>query len=257
LGRGGLPTWHEFIWITLAMLGARTLAMSLNRVIDREIDRRNPRTAGRPIPSGRISTRSVVLVSVASGVLLFVSAWELNDLAVKLFPIALVFLVGYHFTKRFTWLSHAVLGLTDGAAPVGGWVAVTGRLDPPAILLGLAVALWVGGFDLIYACQDVEFDRANGLHSVPARFGVPTAVWMARAWHAGTIACLAAVGATLGLGVLFWIGWTVAALLLAFEHAIVTPTDLSRLDVAFFNVNGYLAVVVFGFTFVSVLMRSG
>src|SRR5581483_5980323 len=190
LGRGGLPTLHQFVWISLAMLGARTLAMSLNRVIDREIDRRNPRTANRPIPSGRLSPTSVLAISVASAAMLFTAAWQLNDLAVKLFPVAMIFLVGYHFTKRFTWLSHVVLGLADGGAPLGGWVAVTDRLDPPGILLGIAVALWVGGFDLLYACQDVEFDRAQGLHSIPAKFGVRTAVWSSRAWHAATLLCL-------------------------------------------------------------------
>ena len=255
LGRGGLPTWHQFIWITLAMLGARTLAMSLNRLIDREIDRRNPRTAGRPIPSGRLSPASVAAMSVASGLLLFVAAWQLNDLAVKLFPVALVFLVGYHYTKRFTWLSHAVLGLADGGAPLGGWVAVTDRLDAPGILLGLAVAFWVGGFDLLYACQDVDFDRANGLHSIPARFGIPTAVRLARAWHTATLACLAGVGILLALGPLYWVGLALTAVLLAYEHTIVTPTNLSRLDVAFFNMNGYLAVVMFVFTTAALLIR--
>jgi 4-hydroxybenzoate polyprenyltransferase len=255
LGLQGLPSWHQFIWITVAMLGARTLAMSLNRLIDREIDRQNPRTANRPIPSGRLSTRSVAFASLISGVVFVFATAQLTELAVKLLPLAILLLVGYHYTKRFTWLSHLVLGLADGAAPVGGWVAVTNSFDPPAVLLGLAVTLWVGGFDLVYACQDIEFDRAHGLHSVPARFGVPAALWSARIAHLGTMISLAGVGALLGLGVLYWVGWLLAGVLLIYEHTIVTPTDLSRLSVAFFNMNGYLSVAVFVFTFAAVMAR--
>jgi 4-hydroxybenzoate polyprenyltransferase len=210
LGLQGLPTWHQLIWITVAMLGARTLAMSLNRLIDRELDRRNPRTAGRPVPSGRLSPTAVAAASVGAFVVFVFATVQLTELAVKLLPLAILLLVGYHYTKRFTWLSHAVLGLADGAAPVGGWVAVTNSLDPPAIFLGLAVALWVGGFDLLYACQDIEFDRANGLYSVPARFGVATALWTARIWHAGTVLCLAGVGVLLGLGPIYWVGVALA-----------------------------------------------
>jgi 4-hydroxybenzoate polyprenyltransferase len=255
LGLQGLPTWHQFIWITVAMLGARTLAMSLNRLIDREIDRLNPRTANRPIPSGRLSTGAVALASLISGIVFVFATVQLTELAVKLLPLAILLLVGYHYTKRFTWLSHVVLGLADGAAPAGGWVAVTNSLDPPAILLALAVALWVGGFDLVYACQDIEFDRAHGLHSVPARFGVAVALWSSRIAHVGTMICLAGVGILLGLGPLYWVGWLLAGVLLVYEHSIVTPTDLSRLGVAFFNMNGYLAVAVFAFTFAAVMLR--
>lgn len=255
LGLQGLPTCHQLIWITVAMLGARTLAMSLNRLIDREIDRRNPRTAGRPIPSGRLSPAAVAAACIISLVVFVFATIQLTELAVKLLPLAILLLVGYHYTKRFTWLSHSVLGLADGAAPVGGWVAVTNSLDPPAILLGLAVALWVGGFDLLYACQDVEFDRANGLHSVPARFGVAAALWTARTWHAGTVLCLAAVGILMGLGPIYWVGCALAAGLLAYENSLVSPTDLSRLGTAFFNLNGYLAVGVFVCTFAAVMLR--
>ena len=255
LGLQGLPTWHQLIWITIAMLGARTLAMSLNRLIDREIDLRNPRTAARPLPSGRLSQTAVAVMSMASFIVFAFATFQLTELAVKLLPLAILLLVGYHYTKRFTWLSHAVLGLADVDAPFGGWVAVTNSLDPPAILLGLAVALWVGGFDLLYACQDVDFDRANGLHSIPARFGVATALWTARAWHAGTVICLAGVGLLMGLGPIYWIGCALAGILLAYEHSLVSPTDLSRLGVAFFNVIGSLAVGMFVCTFAAVMLR--
>lgn len=255
LAAGGLPTWHQFVWITVAMAAARTLAMSLNRLIDRELDARNPRTAGRPIPSGRLSGRLVLGVSVVSGVVLTIAAWQLGPLPLMLLPIALVFLVGYHHVKRFSPLCHLVLGITDGGAPLGGWVAVSGTIELTALYLAGAVAFWVGGFDLIYATQDVEFDRANGLHSVPADFGIPAAIWMARGWHALTMVLLALVGIYAGLGLLYWVGWALAGLLLVYEHSLVSPSDLSRVGMAFFNVNGYLAVGVFAFTFAAVLLR--
>ena len=251
----GLPSWHQFVWITVAMVAARTLAMTLNRVVDRELDARNPRTAGRPIPSGRLSVGLALGVSAVAGVVLTVAAWQLGPLPVILLPIALVFLIGYHHVKRFSPLCHLVLGITDGGAPLGGWVAVSGTIEPAALCLGGAVALWVGGFDLIYACQDVEFDRANGLRSVPADYGIPAAIWMARAWHAGTLLFLAAVGLLMELGALYWIGWALAGGLLIWEHRLVSPNDLSRVGMAFFNVNGYLAVGVFAFTFAAVLLR--
>lgn len=251
----GLPTWNQLAWITVAMVAARTLAMTLNRVVDRKLDARNPRTAGRPIPSGRLSVGLALGVAAASALVLTFAAWQLGPLPLLLLPIALVFLVGYHHVKRFSPLCHLVLGITDGGAPVGGWVAVSGTIETVALCLGGAVALWVGGFDLIYACQDVEFDRANGLHSVPADYGVPAAIWMARAWHAGTLLLLAAVGLLGSLGLLYWIGWVLAAALLVWEHRLVSPNDLSRVGMAFFNVNGYLAVGVFAFTLAAVLLR--
>jgi 4-hydroxybenzoate polyprenyltransferase len=255
LAAGGLPTWHQFIWITVAMAAARTMAMSLNRAIDREIDARNPRTAIRPIPSGRLSVAQVWLAAgVSAGVLTF-AAWQLNELAVKLLPVAMIILTLYHYTKRFTWLCHLVLGIADGGAPLGGWLAVTGSIDPPAWMLFIAVTTWVGGFDLIYACQDVDFDRANGLHSVPVRFGVSVSLWAARIAHATTLLALAGVGIIMSLGPLYWAGWLAALGLLAYEHSLVSPRDLSRLNVAFFNINGYIGVIVFGFTLAAVLVR--
>ncbi|MBI3635522.1 MAG: UbiA family prenyltransferase [Candidatus Rokubacteria bacterium] len=174
---------------------------------------------------------------------MFVAAAMLNPLCLALAPLALLFLVGYSYTKRFTWLSHWILGFTDGIAAGGGWIAVTNKLDAPAIVLWLALTVWIAGFDLIYACQDVEFDRAHRLHSVPARFGIPAALALARGNHALTAIALAALGWMTGLGPLWWVGWGAIVALLAYEHSLVSPRDLSKLDIAFFNVNGYIAVL--------------
>jgi len=245
LAARGLPTLWQFIWITIAMASARTLAMSLNRLIDRELDARNPRTMHRPLPRGMISARAVNFISVIAFALFEFAAWQLNTLCFLLSPLALIFLVGYHYTKRFTWLSHWILGFTDGIAAAGGWIAVRASFDPLALLLWFAVTVWIGGFDLIYACQDVEIDQREGLQSVPARFGIATALTLARVNHALTVLALAVVGIVAQLGIAFWIGLIVVAILLAYENAIVKPNDLSRLNLAFFNVNGYISVIVF------------
>ena len=246
---GGWPGWWKFGWITVAMAAARTAGMSLNRLIDRHIDARNPRTANRPIQMGHISARSVAAGAVVSLVVLGLAAWQLNPVAFLLFPGALVFLVGYAYTKRFTWLSHFILGFTDGLAPAGAWVAITGTFwkpsDIPAWLLLAALTVWIGGFDLIYACQDVDFDRREGLHSIPVRFGVAFALRLAQVCHALTVALLAAIGAWFGLGWLYWAGWTVIAALFIWEHSLVKPDDLSKVDLAFFNVNGYISLTIF------------
>ncbi len=245
LAANGLPTLHQFVWITVAMASARTVAMSLNRLIDRQFDARNPRTLNRALPRGLITPRAVLAIALVALVVFEAAAWELNWLCLLLSPLALIFLVGYHFAKRFTWLSHWILGFTDGIAAAGGWVAVRASLDPLAFLLWFVVIVWMAGFDLIYACQDVEVDRREGLKSVPARFGIPTALTLARINHAITIVAIAAVGIIAHLGWPFWLGWVGVALLLAYENAIVKPNDLSRLDLAFFNVNGYISVLVF------------
>lgn len=245
LAANGLPTWHQFIWITLAMASARTLAMSLNRLIDRELDARNPRTMNRPLPRGLITPRAVMVVVLIAFVIFEIAAWQLNPLCFALSPLALVFLIGYHYAKRFTWLTHWILGLTDGIAAAGGWVAVRASLDLPAFLLWFVVIVWMAGFDLIYACQDVQVDRRDGLYSVPAQFGIATALTLARINHAIMVIALAAVGIVAQLGIPFWIGWVIVAILLAYENSIVKPNDLSRLNLAFFNVNGYISVLVF------------
>ena len=245
LAADGWPGWRVLIWVTLAMVGARTLAMSVNRVADRFIDAANPRTARRHLPAGLLTPAPVAGAAVAAGALLLLSAYMLNPLCLILAPLAVVFLVGYSYTKRFTWLSHWILGFTDGIAAAGGWIAVRGAFAPPVYVLWFALTVWIAGFDLIYACQDVEFDRRTGLHSVPARFGIPAALATARICHVLTIAAFALLGWMMGLGWLYWLGVAVVAGLLVYEHSLVSPGDLSRLDVAFFNVNGYIAVILF------------
>ena len=245
LAARGLPTLHQFVWITVAMISARTLAMSVNRLADWPEDARNPRTMRRPLPQGLLGGWEVAGFAVTSLAILTFAAWQLNTLALQLLPLAVVILVGYNFTKRFTWLCHFILGLADGGAPFGGWIAVTGTLSWEPVLLCLALGFWVGGFDLIYACQDVDFDRANGLYSVPARFGIAVSLTQARIWHALTILLLAIVGILSALSWPYWLGLAVASALLAYEHSLVSPNDLSRLNMAFFNVNGYIAVIVF------------
>jgi 4-hydroxybenzoate polyprenyltransferase len=244
LAAGGWPGWWTVVWVTLAMAGARTCAMAANRVIDREIDARNPRTAGRHLPRGVLRAGALRGLAVGGGALMLLAAWMLNPLCLALAPLALAFLAGYSYTKRFTWASHWILGFTDGIAAAGGWIAVRGDFDPPALVLWFAVTVWIAGFDLIYACQDVEVDRAQGLHSVPARFGIAAALSLARLNHALTALALAAVGWMEGLGLLYWAGWLAVVALFVYEHSLVTPRDLSRIDIAFFNVNGYIAVIM-------------
>lgn len=245
LAARGWPGVHVIVWVTLAMVGGRTLAMSANRLVDRFIDARNPRTAARHLPSGLLTPGQVTRAAVASAGLLFISAWQLNPLCFALAPVAALFLIGYSYTKRFTWLSHFILGFTDGIAAAGGWIAVRERFDPPAFVLWFALTVWIAGFDLIYACQDVEFDRAAGLHSVPARFGIAAALRMAKVCHGLTIGAFAMLGWMIGLGAAYWVGVLVVTGLFVYEHSLVSPSDLSRLDIAFFNVNGYIAVILF------------
>jgi 4-hydroxybenzoate polyprenyltransferase len=244
LAAGGWPGWYAAGWVTAAMVGARTCAMATNRVVDRWIDARNPRTAGRHLPHGVLGVWQLRLLAAAGAALMLVAAARLNPLCLALSPLALVFLVGYSYTKRFTWASHWILGFTDGIAAAGGWIAISGAFEPPALVLWFALTVWIAGFDLIYACQDIDIDRTQGLHSFPARFGVSAALTMARANHALTAVALAALGLMMGLGVFYWVGWLAVVALLIYEHSLVRPGDLSRLDVAFFNVNGYIAVIV-------------
>ena len=259
LAAGGWPGWSKFIWITVAMAAARTLAMSANRLVDRELDARNPRTLNRPLPRGLISSQAVAAYAVISLVVLILAAWQLNPLCLQLLPGALVFLLGYHYTKRFTWASHWVLGFTDGLAAPGAWVAMRGSIftpaDLPAWLLLLAVTFWIGGFDLIYACQDVGVDRREGLHSIPADFSVATALVLARICHLLTVVLLAGVGLAMSLSWPFWVGLAIITALLVYEHRLVSPDDLSRLDLAFFNMNGYISITVLAATVAALWVR--
>jgi 4-hydroxybenzoate polyprenyltransferase len=243
LAVNGTPTGHDLLWITLAMVGARSLAMALNRLIDAGIDARNPRTAGRELPSGQLSVVQVAFFSLAALALFLVAVWQLNHLVRWLWPIPVAGFVVYPYLKRFTWLCHFWLGAVDGLAPVGAWVAITGKLPWQAWLLGAAVAFWVAGFDLFYALFDEEIDRREGLHSVVTQFGVRGAFLGARLSHAATVACLVAAGLGLPVGALYWAGVFVVAALLAYEHSLVRPTELCRLDTAFFTMNGVISVV--------------
>jgi 4-hydroxybenzoate polyprenyltransferase len=254
LASGGLPQLSTLLWITLAMVGARTAAMSFNRAIDARYDAANPRTAMRPIPAGQLSVRATVIMAVLSLLLLVIAAAMLNPLCLLLAPIALAALAGYSYTKRFTWLCHLVLGFTDGIAPAGGWLAVSPTFTLPMVLLACAVAVWIAGFDMIYACQDVAFDRANGLHSAPARFGIPTALRLSSALHILMILLLIGLGVSLGLGWMYYLGVAATAGLLIYEHRLITPSDMSRIDVAFFTVNSYIAGVLFLFTLADALL---
>jgi 4-hydroxybenzoate polyprenyltransferase len=249
LAARGWPGLRLFVWITVAMAAARTVAMGFNRIADRWIDAHNPRTASRPLVTGAISMRVAWVGTLLAASLLALSAWQLGPLPFKLLPGAFLFLFGYSFSKRFTWLSHYIVGFTDGLAPMGAWAAVRGSLFTPAdlpawILLGV-VTLWIGGFDLIYACQDVPYDQKDNLHAIPARFGIPAALRLSTISHIVTILLLVALGFLMPLGWPYWVGLSVVAGLLAWEHSLVHPGDLSKVDVAFFNMNSYISITLF------------
>jgi 4-hydroxybenzoate polyprenyltransferase len=238
----GWPTWRQFLWIVVAMVAARSAAMTINRIADVRFDRENPRTAGRALPSGALTVGfawSFTLFAIGAFLL---AAWQLNPLALKLAPVALLVLFFYSFTKRFTNWSHLFLGLALGISPAAAWIAITGSLDHRMLILSAAVTLWVGGFDVLYACQDLDFDRRAGLFSIPKRFGIATALLMARAMHVGVVCLLAWLAASFALPWPAWTGVVVVAALLAYEHSLVKANDLSRLDAAFFTMNGYISI---------------
>lgn len=250
----GVPSTHDLLWVTVAMVGARSLAMALNRLIDAGIDARNPRTAVRELPSGRLRPWQVLGFCGLSLGLFLLAVYQLDPLVRWLWPIPVAAFVVYPYLKRFTWLCHAWLGLVDGLAPVGGWVAVRGDLPWQAWALGAAVAAWVAGFDLLYALFDLDVDREQNLHSVARRFGVRGAFVGARLLHVATVCCFVAAGLGLPVGVLYWLGVACVAGLLAYEHAIVRPDDLRRLDLAFFAMNGVISVACFVFVLADVLV---
>ena len=249
----GIPSAHDLVWITVAMVGARSLAMALNRLIDARIDARNPRTATRELPAGRLSVAQVFLFCAASLAVFLVAVWQLDPIVRWLWPIPVAGFVIYPYLKRFTWTSHLWLGAVDGLAPMGAWVAIRGDLPWQAWALGVAVAAWVAGFDLFYALFDVEFDRREGLHSWATRFGERGVFLGARVFHGGTVVLLAAAGVGLDVSVFYWLGIVATAGLLVYEHSLVRPGDLRRLDAAFFTMNGVISVAFFAFVLADVL----
>lgn len=251
----GLPSARTLSWILVAMVGARSAAMAFNRIVDARFDAANPRTAARAIPAGLLTMKQVAAFTIASVALFVLAAFELNPLCLLLSPIALAALLGYSYTKRFTSLCHLALGFAIGIAPVGAWIAVTGRLEPAPILLGAAVMLWIGGFDIIYALQDVDFDRRFGLHSLPRIMGKDRALLLSRLMHAVMLALLVTVGVISGLHVVYFAGVALVAALITYEQSIVSPTDLSRVNVAFFTLNGWVSISLFAFVVLDRFIR--
>ena len=241
----GWPTWRQVLWLIVAMVGARSAAMTFNRIADLKLDALNPRTRMRALPSGQISLRFAAGFTLLSCALLVLAAGELNPLAFKLSPVALAVLIGYSYTKRFTVLSHVVLGFCLGMSPIAAWIALRGEVSLSVLLLGGAVTLWTAGFDIIYACQDVEFDRALGLHSLPKQYGITAALYASAIFHGLMLVLLAMVARRENLGWIAIVGLFLVASLLAYEHALVKPFDLSRVNAAFFNVNGFISVLFF------------
>ncbi|MCZ8520538.1 MULTISPECIES: UbiA-like polyprenyltransferase [Paenibacillus] len=254
---GVLPSWATIGWILLAMVGARSAAMGLNRVVDKVFDAKNPRTAMRAIPAGLISSKEAIIFIIISFLLLFYAAFHLSPLAVKLLPVAVFFLVFYSYTKRFTWACHLILGMTVALAPLGGWVAVTGEFSLAALVFYVAIIFWLAGFDIIYACQDVDFDRKEGLHSIPSRFGVVKALKIARWFHIVTAAGLISLFFLTELTWVYLLGILVSYALLMYEHFIVKPDDLSRVNTAFFTMNSTLSIAVFAFTLIDLAVHVG
>lgn len=248
IAASGLPSLRQIFWIMVAMVGARSGAMGLNRIIDRNIDSANPRTAGREIPKGLMGLGEAVGFVVLSFGFMVIAAYALNPLCLALSPVAIAVLFLYSYTKRFTWASHFILGLSISAAPVGAWIAVTGTFDIEILSLGLAVVFWLAGFDVLYALQDMEFDKSYGLYSIPSRFGTRKSLRLARMFHLVAFMLLAANGIIFGLGAFYWTGMFVIAGLFLYEHSLLKENDLTKLDLAFFNMNGYISVTILLFT---------
>jgi 4-hydroxybenzoate polyprenyltransferase len=255
LAASGLPTPHQLLWIVVAMLAARSAAMAFNRLADAAIDAANPRTSSRALPAGHLSAAFVTTFIVVSCAIFILAAAQLNRLSLWLSPVALAVLLLYSYTKRFTRWSHLVLGFALGIAPAAAWIAVRGSLDPRILILTAAVAFWVAGFDILYACQDFEFDRHAGLHSIPRHLGIRRALWIARVLHLIMLLLLIALLPAFALGKFAVAGIVAVALLLAYEHSLVSPRDLSKLNAAFFTMNGVISVVFAAFVTADILLR--
>jgi 4-hydroxybenzoate polyprenyltransferase len=241
--RHGWPSMRQILWIIVAMVAARSAAMTMNRIVDLRYDRENPRTQQRALPTGALTLQFAWLFTLVAVAAFFLAAWQLNSLALKLAPLAIAILFFYSFTKRFTNWSHLFLGFALGISPAAAWIAVTGSLDPRMLILCAAVTLWVGGFDVLYACQDIEYDRRAGLYSVPKKFGIAKALLIARGMHIAVVALLAWLAFSFSLPWPAWVGIAVVASLLSYEHSLVKADDLSKLDAAFFAVNGYISML--------------
>ncbi|GAB6929961.1 putative 4-hydroxybenzoate polyprenyltransferase [Paenibacillus sp. JCM 10914] len=250
-----LPSWADIGWIFLAMFGARSAAFGLNRLTDRHIDAKNPRTAGRAIPAGLLKPLEVILFIILSFAVFFWATYMLDPFAFRLLPFAIFMLIIYSFTKRFTWLCHLVLGLTTALAPLGGWVAVTGQIDWKAIVFYVALAFWTAGFDIVYACQDEKFDAKEKLYSIPSRFGLHKALWFARAFHVVTAVGFILLFFVTPLGWWYLIGMMIACGILFYQHYILSPNDMSRLQTAFFTMNSTLSIILFVFTLIDLVVR--
>jgi len=256
-GASHWPTWQQLAWIVVAMIGARSFAMTINRIADVRYDAENPRTRNRALVTGALSIPFAWAFTFLSAALLVIAAWRLNRLALELSPVALAILFFYSYTKRFTSWSHLVLGFCLGISPAAAWIAIAGSLDPRMLILIAAVTLWVGGFDVLYACQDVDFDRRAGLFSIPRRYGIARALNISRAMHVVMIALLAWLAFSFALPWPAWIGIAVVAAMLIWEHSLVSATDLSRLNAAFFTINGYISVLFFLFWGAAVWVSRG
>ncbi len=257
LAARGLPSWRTALWVLVAMVGARSAAMTFNRIVDRGYDKANPRTTSRALPRGTLSVGFAAGFAVASVALFVLAAAMLNPLCLALSPVALLVILGYSFTKRFTSLSHFVLGLSLAIAPVGGWLAVRGSFEIPPLLLSFAVLTWTAGFDILYSCQDLDFDRGAGLHSLPARWGARVSLHVSSALHGLMVLALVGLSPLADLGWIYLVGLGLIAAFLFYEHTLVSPTDLSRLNIAFFRLNAWVSVFLFAFTLADLLLRPG
>lgn len=255
LAAGGFPSAHQLLWIVVAMVAARSAAMAFNRWADAAIDAANPRTSTRALPAGHLTSTFVITFVVVASAIFVLAASQLNRLTLLLSPVALAVLLLYSYTKRMTRWSHLVLGFALGIAPAAAWIAVRGSLDPGILLLTAAVTFWVAGFDVLYACQDFEFDRRAGLHSIPRYLGISSSLWIARGFHLVMIGLLVALLIVFGMGKLAACGVLAVILLLLYEHSLVRPNDLSKLNAAFFTMNGVISVLFFVFVAADVLLR--
>lgn len=254
IATGGIPELRLVFWITVAMVSARSGAMGMNRIIDRKIDAINPRTKDRELPRGIIKIGEAILFTALSFAILLLAAWKLNPLCFKLSPFVILVLITYSYTKRFTWLSHFILGSAISLAPFGAWIAIRGTFDLEILPLSFAVMFWIAGFDVLYALQDIDFDKAHGLYSIPTKFGIKISLWIARLFHLITIGLLLGLIPIFNLSWFYLSGILIASVLLLYEHFLVKPTDLSKLNMAFFNMNGYISITIFVFTLINYLI---